>query len=53
MIVDTEKVLREADGPDEEIDSTKSLLRGGKVIAPGWRIVTLHKPARSPKITSD
>ena len=34
MIVDTEKVLREADGP-EESDSTKESASGGKVFAPG------------------
>ena len=33
MIVETEKVLREADGP-EESDSTKKSASGGKVIAP-------------------
>ena len=34
VIVDTEKVLREADGP-EESDSTKKSASGGKVFAPG------------------
>ena len=33
MIVDTEKVLREADGPDE--GSMKKLDSGGKVVAKG------------------
>ena len=33
VIVDTEKALREADGP-EESDSTKKSASGGKVIAP-------------------
>ena len=51
MIVDTENVLREADGPVE--GSTKKLDSGGKVIAPGCaRESVPEKPAGSPKIIS-
>ena len=36
VIVDTEKVLREADGPEESDFHQKKSASGGKVIAPGW-----------------
>ena len=52
MIVDTGKVLREADGP-EESDSTKKSASGGKVFAPGCaRESVPEKPAGSQKNTS-
>ena len=51
VIVDTEKVLREADGP-EVSDSTKKSASNGKVFAPGCaRDSVPEKRARSPKNT--
>ena len=51
VIVGTEKVLQEADGPDE--GPTKKLDSGGKVIALGASRNRASVPARSPKITSE
>ena len=50
VIVDTEKVLREADGPVD--GSTKKLDLGGKVIALGASRYRASVPVRSPKIIS-
>ena len=52
VIVDTEKVLREADGPEESDFHQKKSASGGKVFAPGCASRTV-RAGRSPKNTSD